>query len=87
MVQRLYLSDQVGQGAGEEDVYIHSLHVCNSVVDIHRDWDTLFTCCSTLDGFQCGSIYGSGSLYVLCSNSSILNSSFIQGPNHLSVRW
>ena len=31
MVQRLYLSDQVGQGAGEEDVYIHSLHVCNSV--------------------------------------------------------
>ena len=41
MVQRLYLSDQVGQGAGEEYVYIHSLHVCNSVVNIRRDWLTL----------------------------------------------
>ena len=37
MDQRLYLTDQVGQCAGEEYVYIHSLHVCNSVVDILRD--------------------------------------------------
>ena len=27
MIQRLYLSDQGGQGAGEENVYIHGLKV------------------------------------------------------------
>ena len=87
MVQRLYLSDQVGQGAGEEDVYIHSLHVCNSVVDIRGDWDTLLNVVLPLMDSNAGPYIEVASPYVLCSNSSILNSSFIQGPNHLSVGW
>ena len=44
--------DIYGKGLTSETSFENlQSQVCNSVVDIRRDWDTLFPCCSTLDGF------------------------------------